>query len=188
MSPIDVITTVVASVGGSAVIVAGLATWLGKVWADRIAQYQTLLQDIDIDLRKRRIEVYDALWKATPLLPKWPINPNVTYEDFMKFSKTLRGWYFETGGMYLSNSTHAEAYSPLQEALEQILSSHKSGAISDKHYEEIRDKCSTLRTALARDIESRRDSASSGSVAWPRWPRWWGRGGNEEPADRARRN
>jgi len=42
MSPIEIILTVMATAGGSAVVVAGLAAWLGKVWADRIAQNQRL--------------------------------------------------------------------------------------------------------------------------------------------------
>jgi hypothetical protein len=59
--------------------------------------------------------------------------------------------------MYLSRSTHDKAYSPLQDALAEVLKSNSSGAISDEHYERIRRACSTLRTALAGDIESRRE-------------------------------
>jgi len=157
VSPSEIVATVIASAGGSAVIIAALAAWLGKVWADRIAQSQKLLQDIDIDLRKRRIEVYAELWKATALLPKWPRASGVTYEKLLGFSESLRAWYFEKGGMYLSRSTHTNAYAPLQDGLAEILQANKSGIISDKHYEAIRERCSALRTALASDIESRRE-------------------------------
>jgi len=157
MDPQEIITTVIAAVGGSAVIVAGLAAWLGKVWADRIAQANKLLVDIDLDLRERRIPVYARLWKATALLPKWPRATTVTYQQLRKFSESLRRWYFEEGGMYLSRSTHKGAYMPLQDTLADILRSHKSGPISDEHYELVRECCSALRTALAGDIESRRE-------------------------------
>jgi hypothetical protein len=154
---LEIILTAITAAGGSAVIVAGLAAWLGKVWADRITQAEKLRQDIDIDLRNRRIDVYVSLWKSTALLPKWPKASGVTYEQLMSLSESLRHWYFETGGMYLSRSTHQKAYTPLQDTLMEILRNHPSGAISDEHYEAVRRCCSSLRTALAGDIESRRE-------------------------------
>ena len=153
MSSVEIILTVLTAVGGTGVVIAGLAAWLGKVWADRIAQTQKLRGEIDVDLRTRRIEVYGELWKATALLPKWPREPGVTYEKLLDFSKTLRKWYFETGGMYLSRTTHDKAYSPLQDALADLLKVHQSGPISDEHYEAIRKHCSSLRSALANDIQ-----------------------------------
>ena len=157
MTPAEIITTVLTAAGGSAVIVAGLAAWLGKVWADRIAQTQKLMQDIDIDLRTKRIGVYEELWKSTAILPKWPKATDVTYEQLLLFSESLRTWYFQKGGMYLSLSTHKNAYSPLQDALADVLRTRKSGPVSDEDYEQIRRCCSILRTALAGDIESRRE-------------------------------
>ena len=123
MTPSEIILTVVTAAGGSAVIVAGLAAWLGKVWADRIAQTQKLMQGIDIDLRTKRICVYVELWKSTAASspPKWPKATNVTYEQLLSFSESLRTWYFEKGGIYLSRSTHSNAYSPLQDALADVL-------------------------------------------------------------------
>ena len=44
--------------GGTGAIIAGLSAWLGKFSADRIAQTQKLAGEIDLDLRKRRIDVY----------------------------------------------------------------------------------------------------------------------------------
>jgi hypothetical protein len=157
MSTLEIITAVIAAAGGSAVIVAGLAAWLGKVWADRIAQAQKLMQSIDLDLREKRVAVYPALWKETALLPKWPRATGVTYEDLRRFSETLRDWYFHTGGMYLSRSTHGNAYSPLQDELASVLETNPTGPVSADDYERVRKRCSALRTALAGDIESRRE-------------------------------
>lgn len=157
MTPAEIIMAVLTAAGGSAVIVAGLAAWLGKVWADRIAQAQKFMQDIDIDLRTKRIGVYGELWKSTAILPKWPKANDVTYEQLLVFSESLRTWYFEKGGMYLSRSTHKNAYGPLQDALAAVLRTGKSGPVSDDDYETIRRRCSLLRTALAGDIESRRE-------------------------------
>ena len=157
MGPLEIILTVLTAAGGAAVVLAALAAWLGKVWADRIAQNQKLHADIDVDLRVRRIDVYQELWTATSLLPKWPKASGLTYEQLLAFSQTLRDWYFMKGGMYFSRSTHDKAYSPLQDALAEVLRSNSSGVISDAHYEKIRRACSTLRSALAGDIESRRE-------------------------------
>jgi hypothetical protein len=157
MTPSEIITTVITSVGGSAVIVGGVAAWLGKIWADRIVQSQKFLQDIDLDLRKRRLEVYGEIWEATALLPKWPRANDVTYEKLLEFSTSLRTWYFKKGGMYLSRSTQRDAYSTLQDKLSEILVVKKSGPISPEHYGEVRERCSALRTALASDIQSRRE-------------------------------
>jgi hypothetical protein len=157
MSAFELILTVLVSAGGAGVVVVGLAAWLGKVWADRIAQSQKLIGEIDIDLRAKRIPVYAQLWKATALLPKWPRATDVSYEQLGEFSKTLRRWYYYSGGMFLSQTTHREAYTPLQDALTALLSSGKAGTVSDADYDEIRELCSVLRSALANDIESRRE-------------------------------
>jgi hypothetical protein len=158
MSSVEIILTVLGAAGGAGVIVAGLGAWLGKVWADRIAHAQKLAGEIDLDLRKRRIEVYTELWEATAVLPKWPRAQDVTYEAMLALSHTLRHWYFHRGGIYLSRTTHRDAYAPLQDTLAEVLKTNSAGPVSDEHYERIRTRCSALRTALANDIESRRES------------------------------
>jgi len=158
MSSVEIILTVLGAAGGAGVIIAGLSAWLGKVWADRIAQVQKLTWEIDLDLRKRRIEVYGELWEATAVLPKWPKAQGVKYEDLLTLSRTLKNWYFHRGGMYLSRATHSDAYSPLQDTLASVLETNPTGPISDAHYEQVRKKCSALRTALANDMQSRRGS------------------------------
>jgi hypothetical protein len=163
MTPLEVVAAVISAAGGSAVIVAGLAGWLGKLWLDRITSLHKLLGEIDIDLRKRRIDVYAELWTLTSVLPKWPKDENVTYEQLRLFSQALRNWYFERGGMYLSRTTHSEGYSSLQDKLQLVLSCEKSGKLSESDYEIVRDRCSFLRTCLASDIQSRREGLDSNS-------------------------
>ncbi|NQD38449.1 hypothetical protein HPT27_15615 [Permianibacter sp. IMCC34836] len=163
MGPIEVVAAIITAAGGSAVIVAGLAAWLGKLWLDRAANLNKLLGDVDVDLRKRRIEVYGELWKLTAILPKWPRDQTVTYEQLQAFSQMLRGWYYERGGMYLSRSTHKQGYGPLQDQLQTLLSAGKSGKITDVDYDVVREKCSYLRSCLASDIESRREGLDPNS-------------------------
>jgi hypothetical protein len=71
-----------------------------KAAADRLLQAQKFMGEIDADLRKRRIDAYTPLWKATALLPQWPRATDVTYAKLQELSVTLRTWYFDVGGMY----------------------------------------------------------------------------------------
>src|SRR5262249_11060585 len=117
----ELITTLLASLGGGLVAAAALATWLGSVWQQRIARDDAALVESAMDLRRRRIRVYKPLWALTALLPRWPRNPEVTYEELLGFTKALRKWYFDGGGIYLSRTTHDQAYYPLQQELERVL-------------------------------------------------------------------
>jgi hypothetical protein len=160
----DLVSTLLASLGGGLVAAGALATWLGSVWKDRIARTEAAAIQVDVDLRLRRIEVYKPLWELTAVLPRWPRDPDVTYERLLEFTESLRKWYFAGGGMYLSRTTHKDGYYPLQQELERVLAQKKTGRLSHESpddYGAIRDCCSTLRTHLATDIASRRDTFAS---------------------------
>jgi hypothetical protein len=153
----EVIVTVPASIGGAGLVVVGLAAWLGRVWSERIAQAGKLMGDIDLASRKRRIDAYAALWKANGLLAAWPRATGVTYDMVYELSKTFHAWYYDTGSKFLSRSTHRHAYSPLQQAMADLHRAGRSGALSAADYDDLRERYSTLRSALANDIESRRE-------------------------------
>lgn len=155
-----VLTSVVAAIGGAALVVGGLAAWLGAVWKNRIERQENLRAQIDVDLRSRRILVYEPLWALMKVLPKWPRNEDVTYERLRQLSEELRDWYFEKGGLYLSERSREE-YGALQDELQRVSEAGRTGPLArkpDDDYEVVRQRCSTLRTSLARDIASRRDA------------------------------
>jgi hypothetical protein len=154
------VVAALGAAGGSAVVVAALAGWLGSVWKERIARVETLLGQIDTDLRAHRLKVYPELWQSMAFLPKWPRDDSVSYEQLLEFSKTLRQWYFYTGGMFLSRSSQRDGYAPLQDTIAAILQAKPSGPLSVVHYDEVRERCSRLRTLLTADIESRREAVS----------------------------
>ena len=155
----DFVSNVFGPLGGVAVVVGGLAGWLGSVLQARLNKAMDTSAAIDVDLRNRRIAVYQDLWKMTRLLPKWPRNQELQYADLEALSARLRDWYFSGNGMYLSRATHQHGYSPLQDALAQVLKSKPSGAVPSTEpndvYEFVRARCSRLRTELTLDIESR---------------------------------
>jgi hypothetical protein len=107
------------------------------------------------ELQRERIASYRGLWGLTILLPKWPRSEDVSYEDLIALSSSLRDWYFsEAGGMFLSRTAHT-SYAALQDSLNAILVEQPSGNITDEHYDAIRELCSSLRSKLARDVGSR---------------------------------
>ncbi|MBK9940638.1 MAG: hypothetical protein IPP13_03330 [Kouleothrix sp.] len=110
---------------------------------------------IDTHLREQRIKVYGTIWLATSILPRWPRATGVTYPDILRFSETLRSWYFEQGGMWLSTDAR-QVYGQLQEQIWQILPKHSDGTITDEEYDAVLAQCSALRTELTKDLVSRR--------------------------------
>lgn len=153
-------------------ILGVIVGFLGKVLLDRFTFANKRDVEVDVDMRKRRLDVYPELWKLTELLPKWPRNPNVTYEQLGKLQKDLMTWYFNKGGIYLSRSSFDDAYRPLQETLtavsklerkgflpkEPFLENAKIGDDKCDVYDAVREACSKLRSALTQDVESRREA------------------------------
>lgn len=171
MSPLDQSIGFTGPLSFTAIVVA-LSVWLGRVWQERISEREKtenaamlarknrigqMAGDVDIDLRKHRIETYPELWKQTDRLPLWPRNEKLTYDELADFSRALRQWYFERGGIYLSRSTFDHAYRPLQETLRNVLEKHLTGSVSQDDYEQVRQKCSDLRHGMTDDIVSRRE-------------------------------
>jgi hypothetical protein len=126
--------------------------------------------------REARLQVirereYLKLWRMTQVLPKWPKASDVTCERLLQFSKDLQNWYFAGGGMYLSRQAQG-TYKALQEVLAGRVRPHiergrlartterdrtrAARPVTDADYEAIRAKCSSLRTQLTKDLESRR--------------------------------
>ena len=110
---------------------------------------------VDETLRDRREKDYLRLWYHTGLLPKWP-KDRVTYGAVETLSRTLRKWYFDGGGLYLSAEARA-AYGSAQEALTSALPAAKDRdrELTDKDYDRLQMALSALRTELTRDLLSR---------------------------------
>lgn len=111
--------------------------------------------ELTVPVLDGRIEAYRTLWALTDVLPKWPRAKGVRYQRLQEFSGQLREWYFaNAGGMFLTRLAH-NRYSALQDALTALTDRHAKGVVKEKHYEAIRELCSSLRTQLARDLGTR---------------------------------
>jgi len=114
---------------------------------------------VDTDLRQRRINVYVELWKKTGVLPRWPRNSELRYQDLHDLTAGLRSWFFDDGGIYLSASAR-EAYGQIQESLTSVLKGNRDGwvKVADPDYDTVLEKCSALRAELTHDLLSRREA------------------------------
>lgn len=110
---------------------------------------------IDTDLRAHRIEVYAELWKRTGLLPQWPRNADLTYQELFQLTIDLKAWYFERGGMYLSAAARS-AYGNVQGTLNSTRKNKSDSKVNDSDYDAVRTQCSKLRSELTHDLLSRR--------------------------------
>jgi hypothetical protein len=96
----DLSTVLIASAVGAA------AAAIGSL----INNFISVRTKIDEQLRTDRTKVYELLWKKTILLPLWPRNHGVTYDDLAGLSEEFKDWYFCDGGIYLSKHSRDEYF------------------------------------------------------------------------------
>jgi hypothetical protein len=134
--------------------VSAIATYLFSI----IKLKKELGLKYDTDLRKKRIDQYLELWKLLEDLAKYARPKELTFEGLEALTIALREWYFQKGGLFLSDNSR-DRYFDLQEAIKKVLDEKsKSGntKLAEEYYESLRKKGSSLRTALARDVGTRK--------------------------------
>jgi len=141
---------VTALVTGVAGLVIGIVTTAVKSRRELEAQY-------DIALRQHRIDAYSALWKLLQPLSNYAPPGPVTYGTLKQLSCELRAWYFETGGLFLSQATR-EPYFNLQQALNGLTadgSVPSSRAVDKATRKIVTALASRVRTSCTVDVETR---------------------------------
>jgi hypothetical protein len=134
-------------------LVGGGVAFVGAVLRETFAARRQL----DQSLRDERIRLYQLLWQTTGMLPLWP-RARISYADLGRLSRELRAWYFDEGGIYLSEQSRAR-YGELQERVGVVLASQRArpaDPVDADDYDGVRQKCSALRTSLTKDLSSRR--------------------------------
>jgi hypothetical protein len=159
----ELVGIVVAAAVGAG---SGIFTTSWKTRKDLESQY-------DIDLRKLRIEAYSVLWKDLEPLAYYSPSSPLTYGALQRLSETLRTWYFETGGLVLSERTRAP-YFHLQQALTQL----PEGPAREAHVKLDADTAaivkalaSRLRTSTTADVATRVRSRLGPSILVRPWLR-----------------
>ena len=130
-----------------------VSAYLATQWKAR----KDLEADYDRDLRGTRITAYRELWKLLEPLAKYAPPGPITPELATSLMVDLRHWYFFTGGLFLSTRSR-DAYFALQDALAAALGPHPTNAW-EATAALLRKRGSTLRSATAADVGTRRSSA-----------------------------
>lgn len=104
-----VLISLLTLIGGA--LVSGVLTYLGS--------RSKLAMDYDADLRNRRIEAYSDLWSKLEPLAKYAPKETFSETDAVSLAKSLRDWYFEKGGLFLSTAAREDCFA-LQDLLKHI--------------------------------------------------------------------
>jgi hypothetical protein len=142
------VTTLVVSLVTAVVsaVLAGVGTYF--------AARRELQLKFDESLRELRIEAYKELWKDLEDLAKYGRPDALTNEKAQKLRATLRTWYFHTGGLVLSTDARQD-YFTLLDGLELVIG-RGDIVLSDEDDEFLRVLGSRLRSAMTRDVGTRR--------------------------------
>lgn len=141
----------------STAAIAGTAALLTAVVGGLITGAVNARAAAGEDLRTVRLQSYPVIWRLTGLLPAWP-PATITLGQLWHLQLQLMKWYFQTGGYHLSENARAR-YGELQQHLAKLLPDEPpdpSVEVDPETYEQVRESCSALRTALTEDLESRR--------------------------------
>jgi len=106
----------------------------------------------------KRYETYKKMFLLTGILPLYPQQAEVTYEELFKRSEEMRDWFFVEGGLLLSTKTRNK-YFKVQKNIHAILEKKHNEARHQKvteEYESIRKLFSQFRKEMTDDLMSRR--------------------------------
>lgn len=112
---------------------------------------------IDDALRARRLETYPKLWAHTATASRWPHN-TLNISQISDFHRALREWYYADGGMYLSHRAR-QRYGDIQEVNAALLrgrDTQSTQGLSDTEYRALVTVCSSMRTAMTFDLNTRK--------------------------------
>lgn len=138
-------------------IVAIITALLSAVLASAgtyIAARHDLQLKFDASLRDLRIEAYKGLWRILEALAKYGRRESLLKDQAQTLLKDLQVWYFETGGLVLSRDARGD-YFALLDGLELVIPIAED-TLSQADDEYLRVLASRLRTALTRDVGTRR--------------------------------
>lgn len=93
-----------------------LVTYLGAILKFR----KDLQAKYDIELRDRRICHFTKLWASLEPLAKYSPSAQITYDTIQNLSENLRKWYFNEGGLYLTEASR-KTYFGLQKEFVKTL-------------------------------------------------------------------
>lgn len=147
-------------------VVTALLAAVGTYYTTR----RNLQVQYDADLRRLRIDAYKDLWKRLDALAKYGRPQTLASDDAQALGRSLREWYFEVGGIFLSRQTRSD-YFALQDAIEELAPPSTSRAFGKADDDFLRVLGSRLRTGMTRDVGTRQTFMFRGDAETPAPPR-----------------
>jgi hypothetical protein len=135
-------------------IITAVVTAVLAVTGTYLTTRRDLQLKFDESLRDLRIGAYKELWEHLGQLAKYGRPEALSKSQAQTLRDSLRAWYFQAGGLVLSNSTRQDYFTML-DGLELVIS-RPENIISDQDDEFLRILGSRLRTAMTRDVGTRR--------------------------------
>ncbi len=119
-----------------------------------------LSADYDRDLRNKRLEAYRELWARMEPLSRYSPNEELTVELLRNTRASIKQWYFQVGGIYLSNQCRDE-YDVLKDCMLRLIRKYEDNGdqVLLEHHEavEMLDAGKELRKSLAKDVATRKE-------------------------------
>jgi len=150
----NILSTLITGLIG--VASGAILTYFGAVLKFR----KDLEAEYDKDLRNRRLDVYKDLWKHLKLLARYDRPEPLTPETLGELSVAMREWYFEVGGLYLSEHAR-DIYFEIKKMIQGVLESNKyrpDQVLDNPDSQPLLDKASLLRARLTHDVGTRKSS------------------------------
>ena len=136
---------------------APVLTFLGGLlvaWLTAVLKFRKDLEaEYDKTLRAKRMKAYEQLWATTQPLAFYARAQPATPEVLQNMAVALRNWYYEKGGIYLTQNSK-EAYFSLQDGIVEAVK--KGATLEDAEFDILQKLGSELRGNLADDVGARR--------------------------------
>ncbi len=130
---------------------------IGGVFGGIIKSVLDYRSQVFSHLWEKRFSAYGGIWKMMKLFPLWPRVEGVTYADLLAMSVEMRDWYFDSGGILMSESTRT-AYGNLQEEINSGILAGKSlhEQLTREEYDSLQSLSSKTRSEMTKDLLSRK--------------------------------
>jgi hypothetical protein len=140
-------------------LVSGAITAVVTYFATLSKARLELSIEYDKELHKNRLAAYKELWPKLKPLARYSVEEPITYQVVKDTSETMRDWYFDVGGIYLSRKSR-NPYFAMKKFMQSIIDDEDLQKTPDKELkgrrlETLSDHGTALREALSNDIGTR---------------------------------
>src|SRR6185295_3376603 len=140
-------------------LVSGAITAVVTYWATLSKARLYLAIVYDKELRENRLAAYKELWKQLKPLARYTPETPLTHQVVKETSESMRDWYFDLGGIFLSRESRGP-YFALKQRMQEIiddpeLQKEKYRPLDAKWLKPLHDHGTALREALSNDIGTR---------------------------------